>query len=159
MLNLKKTIHAILAILALCGHTVWAQTVTVTDAWARATVVGQKATGAFMKLKAAQATRLVSVRSAAAGVVEIHEMKMDQNVMKMAAVPQGLELPAGVTVELKPGGYHIMLMDLKNPLPTDAMVTLTLNFQDAQGRQASQELRVPVKPLQTPAQAGHTQKH
>ena len=73
---------------------------------------GPKATGAFMRLTAAQATSLVRAESPAAGVTEVHEMKMDGDVMKMRAVPS-LALPAGKAVELKPGGYHVMLMDLK----------------------------------------------
>ena len=73
----------------------FAQNVTVTDAWARATVQGQKATGAFMKITAKDNTQLVGVSSPVAGVAEIHEMKMDKDVMKMAALPHGLELPAG----------------------------------------------------------------
>ena len=72
----------------------WAQPVAVADAWARATVTGQKASGVFMKLTAAQATRLVGASSPVAGVVEVHEMKMEKDVMKMAAIA-GLDLPAG----------------------------------------------------------------
>ena len=119
-----------------------------------------------MKLSAPQAMRLVSAQSAVAGVVEIHEMKMTQNVMKMSALPQGLELPAGQTVELKPGGYHIMLMDLKGDLPAQSEVALTLTFQDAKGKSVTQELKVPVRslgqaaPNSAPAPAaGHNHKH
>ncbi|MDO8699052.1 MAG: copper chaperone PCu(A)C, partial [Rhodoferax sp.] len=87
----------------------WAQTVHVKDAWARATGQGQTATGAFMKLTAKDGAKLVSVSSPVAGVVEVHEMNMEGDVMKMRAVQGGLELPAGKAVELKPGGYHVML--------------------------------------------------
>ena len=73
------------------------------------------ATGAFMWLTADKEARLVSVSSPAAGVVEIHEMAMDKDVMKMRQVP-GLDLAAGRITELKPGGYHVMLMDLKAPV-------------------------------------------
>jgi len=89
--------------------------VDVSQAWVRATVAQQKATGAFLQLKAKSDSRLVEARSPVAGVVEIHEMAMDGSVMKMRAVP-GLDLPAGKSVELKPGGYHIMLMDLKGAI-------------------------------------------
>ena len=133
---------ALIAALA-CG-TVYAQGVEIKDAWVRATVQGQKATGAFMKITAKDGVKLVGASSAAAGVTEVHEMKMDGDVMKMRAVPGGLEIPAGKTVELKPGGYHIMLMDLKAALPKDATVPLTLTFTDAKGVQSKLELKLPV---------------
>ncbi len=122
----------------------FAQSVDVKDAWVRTSVPGQKATGAFMKITARDGARLVSASSAAAGVTEVHEMKMDGNVMKMRAVEGGLELPAGKTVELKPGGYHLMLMDLKAALPKDSTVPLTLVFKDAKGVESKVELKVPV---------------
>ena len=123
---------------------VHAQNVDVKNAWARATVPGQKATGAFMTLTAKDGSKLVGVASPAAGAVEVHEMKMDGDVMKMRALPHGLELPAGKPVELSPGGYHIMLMDLKAALPKDSSIPLTLVFQDAKGVQSRIELKVPV---------------
>jgi copper(I)-binding protein len=122
----------------------FAQNVTVTDAWVRATVPGQKATGAFLKLTAKESVKLVGVSSPAAGVAEIHEMKMDKDVMKMAALPHGLDLPAGKVVELKPGSYHVMLMDLKAPMTKDSNVPLTLVFQDAKGVKTNLEVKVPV---------------
>lgn len=134
---------AVAAIL-LAGVPAHAQSVDVQGAWARATVPGQMATGAFMSLSAKAPSRLVRAASPVAGVVEVHEMKMDGDVMKMRAVERGLELPAGKTVELKPGGYHVMLMDLKLPLKKDTMIPLTLTFKDAQGIESTQELRLPV---------------
>ncbi|MBQ0946468.1 copper chaperone PCu(A)C [Ideonella sp. 4Y16] len=119
----------------------------VSDAWVRGTVPAQKATGAFMQLKSAQGGRLLSVASPLAGVVEIHEMKMDGNVMKMAALPKGLELPAGQTVELKPGGYHVMLMDLKQPLKDGDSVPLSLVVEGKDGKRETIELKAPVRPL------------
>lgn len=123
----------------------WAQTaaVKVEGAWARASVQGQKGTGAFMRLTAQDGARLVRAESPAAGVTEVHEMKMEGDVMKMRAVPS-LELPAGKTVELKPGGYHVMLLDLKAPLAKDSTVPLTLVFQDAKGAESKLELTLPV---------------
>lgn len=120
-----------------------AQTVEVRDAWVRTTVQGQKGTGAFMKLTAPNGATLVSASSPVAGVAEVHEMKMEGDVMRMRALP-GLELPAGKTVELSPGGYHVMLMDLKTTLPKDSTVPLTLVFKDAKGVQSKVELKVPV---------------
>lgn len=141
-----KTILKVSAISALMAAVTptWAHAVEVQGAWARATVQGQKATGAFMKLTAQSATKLVSVSSPVAGVVEVHEMKMDGDVMTMRAVQGGLELPAGKVVELKPGGFHVMLMDLKTPLFKNTTVPLTLVFKDARGLEARTELKVPV---------------
>ena len=128
--------------------------VTVQDAWVRATVPQQKATGAFMRLTAAQDARLVSASSPVAGVTEVHEMKLVDNVMKMRPLP-ALDLPAGQAVELKPGGYHLMLMDLKAPLAKGASVPLTLVFRDAKGVQSQQQLQLPVATSAPGGQAAH----
>ena len=117
--------------------------VKVEGAWARATVPGQKGTGAYMNITAKDGTRLVSVSSPAAGVSEVHEMKMENDVMKMRAV-SGLDLPAGQTVQLKPGGYHLMLMDLKAPLMKESTVPVTLRFKDAKGVESKLDLMLPV---------------
>ena len=117
--------------------------VDVQNAWVRSTVPGQKGTGAFMKITAKEGAKLVGVSSPVAGVGEVHEMKMEGDVMKMRALPS-LDLPAGKAVELKPGGYHIMLMDLKQPLAKDSKVPLTLLFKDAKGVESKLELSVPV---------------
>jgi len=145
-------------LLALSSGALYAQTVDVKEAWARATVPGQKATGAFMKITAKDGAKLVSVSSPVAGVSEVHEMKMDGDVMKMRAVAGGLDLPAGKAVELKPGGYHVMLMDLKAPLQKDSTIPMTLVFKDAKGVETRTELTVPVamaapgaKPADMPA--------
>ncbi len=134
-----------------------AQSVDVSGAWARATVPGQKATGAFMRLTSKDGARLVAINTPAAGVAEVHEMKMEEGVMRMRAVPGGLELPPGKTVELKPGGYHLMLMDLKQPLQKESTVALTLVFQDAKGHESRTELKLPVG-MQPPADAGAATK-
>jgi hypothetical protein len=132
-----------------CALGAWAQNVTVSDSWVRPAVRGQMATGAFVSLTAKEATRLVSVSSPVAGVVQIHEMKMEKDVMKMAALPNGLELPAGKTIELKPGGLHIMLMDLKSPVVADSTVPITLTFQDKNGQPSTIDLKLPVKAMQS----------
>ena len=118
-------------------------TVEVKDAWVRSTVPGQKGTGAFMKITAKDGAKLVGVSSPVAGVGEVHEMKMEGDVMKMRALPL-LDLPAGKAVELKPGGYHVMLMDLKQALVKDSKVPLTLVFKDAKGAESKMELSLPV---------------
>jgi periplasmic copper chaperone A len=146
------TLLATVTLLATLSPSLWAQTVEVKDTWARATVQGQKATGAFMKITAKEGATLVGVSSPVAGVAEVHEMKMDGDVMKMRALDSGLALPAGKAVELKPGGYHVMLMDLKLPLKKDTTIPLTLTFKDAKGVQTTQELKVPVSTM-APASA------
>ena len=139
---------ALIAALA-CG-TVYAQGVEIKDAWVRASVPGQKATGAFMKITAKDGVKLIGVSSPAAGVAEVHEMKMEGDVMRMRAVAGGLDIPAGKTVELKPGGYHLMLMDLKAALPKDGTVPLTLLFKDAKGVESKVELKAPVAAMVMP---------
>ena len=144
---------------AALGGNVAAQTqVKVEGAWARATVQGQKATGAFMKLTASNATRLVSISTPVAGVAEIHEMKMDGGVMTMRAMPV-LDLPANQAVELKPGSYHVMLMDLKAPLMKDSSVALTLVFKDVKGVESKQQISVPVNTGMPPAPSQGDHQH
>ncbi len=117
--------------------------VTVKDAWVRTTVPGQKGTGAFMSITAKNDMRLMGASSPAAGVAEVHEMKMNGDVMQMRAV-SGVDLPAGKAVALQPGGFHVMLLDLKTALPKNATVPLTLLFKDAKGVDSKVELMVPV---------------
>jgi copper(I)-binding protein len=138
----------------LMSSTLAAQVAVVVEPWARATVQGQKATGAFMKITSKEGAKLVGASSPAAGVTEIHEMKMDKDVMKMTAVPS-LEIPAGKSVELKPGGYHVMLMDLKAPLADKSSVPVTLTFENAKGVKSQVELQVPVKSMTMPSQHKH----
>ncbi len=132
--------------------------VKVEGAWVRATVQGQKGTGAFMNLTAKEGTRLVGVSSPAAGVAEVHEMKIENDIMKMRAVPS-LDLPAGQTVQLKSGGYHIMLMDLKAPLAKDSTMPMTLRFKDAKGVQSKLDLVLPVGLAAPGAVAGKAAEH
>ncbi len=119
--------------------------VEVENAWARATVKGQTATGIFMKITARDGATLIGASSPAAGLMEVHEMKMEGDVMKMRALAGGLDLPAGKTVALTPGGgYHFMMMDLKAPLAKGSTLPLTLLFRDARGVESKVELKVPV---------------
>lgn len=142
----------------------WAQApaanVEVKDAWVRATVAQQKATGAFMQLTAKVDTRLVAVKSPVAGVVEVHEMAMEKDVMKMRALTAGLSLPAGKPVELKPGSYHVMLMDLKGPVKAGDVVPVTLVFEGQDGKRETLEVKATARPLggaggAAPAAADH----
>jgi copper(I)-binding protein len=120
--------------------------VTVSDAWVRGTVPGQKGTGAFMRITSAADMTLIGVASPAAKIVEVHEMVQDGNMMKMRAVGK-LALPAGKAIELKPGGYHVMLMDLAQPLKEGETIPMTLTFADKEGRKTTQEIKAPVRAL------------
>ena len=153
-MNSKSLIRTLL-LSSLMVSGAWAQNVSVQSAWARATVQGQKATGAFMTLTSKTDTTLVAITTSVAGVAEVHEMKMDNNVMQMRALPDGLALPAGKTVALQPGGFHVMLMDLKLPLQKDTTIPLTLRFKDAKGVESSLDIKLPVSQV---APAGGT-KH
>jgi copper(I)-binding protein len=124
--RLRRASRLLGAVLLCAAAAVQAQTqISVSDAWVRATVPQQKATGAFMQLTSQQDARLVEVRSPIAGSVELHQMSMTDNVMKMRQI-DGLDLPAGQGVGLKPGGYHVMLFDLKAPVKAGDKVPLTL---------------------------------
>lgn len=150
-MKLSKLYFFLGAVLAVTG--LHAQVLQVQDAWVRATVVGQQGTGAFMKITAPQGARLLAVSTPSAPVAEIHEMHMDGNVMRMRAVDK-LEIPAGKTVELRPGGFHIMLMNLKAPLKVDDQVELTFTLIDAQGVQQQQQVQVPVRLMAPTRQSG-----
>ena len=112
-----------------------------------------------MQITSAQDARLVEVKSPVAGVVEIHEMTMDKDVMKMRALPKGLELPAGKGVELKPGGYHVMLMDLKQQMKEGDTVPVTLVVEGKDKKRSTIEVKAPVKPLATASKAAAEHKH
>lgn len=146
------------ATLLLVSSALHAQNVEVSNAWVRSTVQGQKGTGAFMNITAKDGAKLVGVSSPVAGVAEVHEMKMEGDIMKMRALPV-LDLPAGQTVQLKPGGYHLMLMDLKQPLSKGSTVPLTLRLQDAQGIETRLEVSVPVNTAPPAAMAGNAADH
>ena len=140
-----KRLLAAAALFTVCAVPAAAQ-VRVEQAWVRATVPQQKATGAFMQLTAQQDARLVEARSPVAGVVEVHEMTNANNVMKMRAVA-ALDLPAGKTVALKPGGYHIMLMELKAPVKEGTSVPITLVVEGKDGKREKVEVKAKVQPL------------
>jgi hypothetical protein len=149
-----------IAALILSALPVMAQ-VTVKDPWVRATVSQQKATGAFMQITSAQDAQLVSASSPVAGVVEVHEMTMEKDVMKMRAM-KSLDLPAGKSVELKPGGYHVMLMDLKQQMKEGDTVPVTLVVEGKDKKRSSIEVKAAVKALTTqakPADAHSAHKH
>ncbi|HEY1396171.1 copper chaperone PCu(A)C [Roseateles sp.] len=132
--------------------------VVVANAWVRATVPQQKSTGAFLQIKSPTDLKLISVSTPSAGVAEVHEMAMDGDVMRMRPVAS-LAVPAGKLVELKPGGYHVMLMDLKGPLKTGDAVVLTLVFEGADKSRSTVSVQAPARtgPVEDPKDphAGH----
>ena len=132
--------------------------VVAENAWARASVPGQQATGAFVRLTAKEPLRLVGVETPAANMAELHEMKMEGDVMRMRAI-DSLALPQGVPVELKPGGYHIMLQQLKTPLAKGTQVPLTLVFKDGQDATSRLHLQVPVQAMAPQGAPAHAPAH
>lgn len=117
--------------------------VIVKDAWVRATVPRQHATGAFMQIQSSADVRLISVKTTEAGVSELHEMHMENNVMRMREIPF-LDIPANKTVELKPGGYHVMLMDLKGQAKAGESFPLTLTFEGKNKKRETIEIKAQI---------------
>ncbi len=148
--NLGMKQHALIIGMSLLMATLvgpaHAQT-TVTDAWVRGVVAQQKATGLFAKISSVKGGRLVAVSSPAAAMVEIHEMRMVGDVMQMRELSDGLALPAGKVIELKPGGYHVMLMGLKRPLKTGDTVALTLVVEGPDKKRENVEVKAVVRGL------------
>jgi copper(I)-binding protein len=145
----KIVIHLSVAALAVFAACPAASQVVVTDAWVRGMVAGQTTTGAFMQLKSAIDTTLIGVASPAAGIVEIHATKMEGGMMKMNAVDR-VPLPAGRIVELKAGGSHVMMMNVRQPLKEGDTVPITLTFEDKAGRKSTQVVTARVRGLTTP---------
>lgn len=102
----------------------------VFDVWARTTVPGASVSAAYMHIKSAKPMKLLKAESPVAGMTEIHQMSMKDGVMNMSAV-DAVDIPAGKLVDLKPGGLHVMLMQLKQPIKKGDEVPLKLTFEDA----------------------------
>ena len=144
---MKSKQRLALALALSCGA--WganAQSVEVKDAWVRGTVSAQKVTGAFMEITGKNAVRLLSADSTVASSVEIHNMTMKDGVMKMFPV-DGIDIPAGKTVKFASGGYHVMLMGLKQQLKPGDRVPLKLTFELADKKRESLELSVEVRDI------------
>lgn len=120
-----------------------AASVAAEGGWARTVLPGQASSGAYMTLTSREPLTLVGAVSPAAGIIEIHQMKMDGDVMKMRAVDT-LELAPGKPLEFRPNGYHFMLMDLKAGFRAGSRVPLTLQFRDARGKPRELKLSLPV---------------
>ncbi len=132
----------------ICGCVVGSASaaVTATDVWVRGTVPAQKTTGAFMTLESSEDAKLVAVSTPAAKSAEIHESRQAQGMMQMQAV-DAVPLPAGKRVELKPGGFHVMLVDVAKPLGEGDSVPLRLTIEDKQGKRTHLDVSAPVRPL------------
>jgi copper(I)-binding protein len=141
-----KCVSALVSIASLACALPALADVTVRDAWIRGTVAGQKVTGAFMQLSSTSDATLIDASTPSAKFVEIHEMKKEGDVMKMKAIDK-LALPAGKSVALTPGGYHMMLFDLKGQLNVGDVVPLTLTFEDTRGKKSTVEVKATVKAL------------
>ena len=138
MKNIKRMFACAAALLAVLAAPAQAQEIkagdlVITQPWSRATPGGAKIAGGFLTIenKGAAPDRLVSVAGDVAGRVEIHEMAINNGVMTMRPLDKGLAIEPGKTVKLAPGGYHLMLMDLKNPLKQGEKVPLELQFEKA----------------------------
>lgn len=147
------------AVALVCALPAEAAEVKIENPWVRGTVAGQMATGAFMTITAKEGGALVAASSPVAGVVEIHTMKMEGGVMTMRAIPK-LDLPAGKAVQLEPGGYHVMLMDLKQPLQAGEVVPIALKLEGKDNATSTLDIKAEVRPLKTAAPAAGAQhKH
>jgi len=146
------------ALLAIVSFSAFAQ-VSVSDAWVRSTTPAQAATGAFMSIKADQKVKLVGAESKGAGIVELHQMSMNSaGVMSMREV-EALEIAAGESFVLKPGGYHLMLMDLKQkPLSPGDTLPVVLKFQTMDGKLLLQNVSLEVRAINAPAKP-HDHNH
>ena len=150
--NMRKFLTPLSLLLLLNSSPALAQ-VKVSDAWVRGTVEGQRATGAFMTLISPTPATLVAAASPAASAVEMHQMTMDAGMMRMRPVDR-VPLPAGQTVELKSGGYHLMLMSLDRPMRVGDTVPITLTIEDGAGKRTTVQVNATVRPLATPP-GGH----
>jgi copper(I)-binding protein len=144
----KVSLLSVLALMFFSGFSAYAQnakvgSVQIESAYTRATVPGQMAAGGFMKIEnKGAADQLLSASSPVAGEVQLHEMSMDGQVMKMRQV-KDIPVPAGGAVELKPGGLHLMFMNIKAPLTAGETVPVKLKFAKA----GEVEVKMPVNPM------------
>jgi copper(I)-binding protein len=153
--NIKRAVFG----LSLLGLTfqVSAQT-RVDDAWVRATVPAQSASGAFMTVTADSDSKLLSVASPVAKDVQIHEMTMKNEVMSMGPV-KSVDLLAGKAVSFDPNGYHVMLMGLTGQLKEGESVPLTLTVEDAKGEKQTIEVKAAVRSLTNMEGHDHSKMH
>ena len=159
-MSMTRTVFLVLAIALWAGDALAEDfsigTMQVGNPWTRATPKGSAVAGAYMTIsnKGAAPDRLLGGSVAVAGRFEVHSMVMEQGVAKMRPVEGGLEIKPGETVELKPGSFHIMLTDLKQPLEKGQKVKGTLEFEKA--GKVDIEFAVEALGAASPAPAGHS---
>ena len=128
--------------------------ISVQNAWVRPTVGEQDATGAYLTITSQEPMSLVGVATPAAEIAEVHEMKMDGDIMRMR-MAERIEMKAGEPLELKPGGYHVMLMALTAPVEVGQEIELSLQFEKADGS----KIEMPVKAVASQNAAGDHHSH
>ena len=143
-MKLIKSIISLLVLAFLLSACEVNNRVAVIDGWARASVPGQSVGAAYMTFISADDSTFVRAETPIASSVEIHSMTMDNGVMKMRMLPE-LQLKAGKEEKLAPGGFHLMLFDLKNQLKAGEQLELKLTFRDASGKITQQTLTLPIK--------------
>ena len=142
---LKKKLYVVLAMLAvmLFACSKQAPEISITDNWVRATAEGQDVGAAYMTITSASDTSLIKVESSASDSVEIHSMSMENGIMKMRMLEQ-LDLKAKTPNKLAPGGFHLMLFDLKNPLKAGETVSFSLHFKNEAGKETLLTISSPI---------------
>ncbi|MDH0747112.1 copper chaperone PCu(A)C [Pseudomonas sp. GD03842] len=144
-----------LAVSLLAGVSLSAMAQTrVEDPWVRTTVPGQPSSGAFMRITAQTDSRLLSVASPVASDVQVHEMSMSHDVMRMGPV-DSVPLPAGKTVSLDPDGYHVMLMGLKGQIKEGDQVPLILTIESDGGVRETLQVSAPARSMHDAMNMGH----
>jgi len=149
---------AALALALALAHAAAPAQVKVDNPWVRGAIPGQVATGAFFDITSGRDATLVKAESPVAAIVEVHEMQMKGNVMTMRPV-QRMDLPAGKPVRLAPGGFHLMLLDLKQPVKNGETVPLTLTIEYADKKRETVEVRAEVRGLGTSQEQQHQHQH
>jgi copper(I)-binding protein len=158
-MELAMKLNFVVALCALFATGALAADVDVKSAWARGTVPAQQVGGVFMELTSKVGAVLVGVTTSVAEDAEVHEMRLEGGVMKMRPAPR-LDLPAGQTVSLKPGGYHIMLMGLKQQLKAGETIPLTLKLERKDNKIDSVEVKAEVRGLNaSTGEAPHDHMH
>lgn len=142
---MKALIVALVGAAMYCASSCRAE-ITVSNAWARATVPGQAVAGVYLKIVSTAPAWLVGGSSPDAKAVELHKMSLENNVMKMRPLAR-LALPAGKAVELKSGSYHLMLIDFTRPLVTGESVPLKLTIEEKDGRRYTVDVKAEVGDL------------
>lgn len=147
-MNTARTLAGLLLAAGIAASAAARAEVTVKDAWVRATVPAQKSTGAFMTITSTADAKVVAARSPVAKSTEIHESMVMGGHAHMHEV-EALELPAGRPVQLKPGGYHVMLMGLERPVKAGERVAIELVVEGRDGRRATVEVSAEARPIGT----------